>query len=191
MLCEFIRPLWSFLLTLSASYCIYGQHVNPAPPPQSAEQKNLEIKQVKIFAWQVVQKNRKYVEVLEFREAHDLHLLPSSRFDVKCELVGGSDVGDYFLWTTVDFLVAPVTRAYEQMDNSALASSVSWGQMTEMRDLKAIPINWLRPAETRQVVVKDLDLTPVLTTFPVGEDGNFGLGLFASLFTLWTVQENK
>jgi hypothetical protein len=170
MLCQFVRSLWSFLLILAVSDCIYGQHVNPAPP-QRAEQKSLEIKQVKIFAWRVVQKNRKYVEVPEFREAQELRLLPSRRFDVKCELVGGSDVGDYFLWTTVNFLVAPVTRAYEQMDNSALASSVSWGQMTEMRDLKAIPIYWLRPAETRQVVVKDLDLTPILITFPVGEDG--------------------
>jgi hypothetical protein len=90
---------------------------------------------------------------------------------VKCEVVGGSDVGDYFLWTTVDFLVAPVTRTYEQMDNSALASSVSWGQMTKMRDLKATPVYWLRPKETRHVAVKDLDLRPVLITFPVGEDG--------------------
>jgi len=117
MLCQLVRPLWSFLLILAASDCIYGQDVN-SPPPQRAEQKSLEIKQVKIFAWQLVQKNRKYVEVQ-----------------------------DYFLWTTVDFLVAPVTRAYEQMDNSALASSVSWGQMTGMRDLKATPIYWLRPEE--------------------------------------------
>jgi hypothetical protein len=54
--------------------------------------------------------------------------------------------------------------------------------MTEMRDLKATSIYWLRPKETRHVVVKDLDLSPVLATFPVGEDGDFGLGLFASLF---------
>jgi hypothetical protein len=79
MLCQLVRPLWSFLLILAASDCIYGQDVN-SPPPQRAEQKSLEIKQVKIFA---------------------------------CELVGGSESGDYFLWTTVDFLVSPVTRAYE------------------------------------------------------------------------------
>jgi hypothetical protein len=167
---QLVRPLWSFLLILAASDCIYGQHVNTAPP-QRAEQKSLEIKQVRIFAWQVVQKTWKYVEVQDFRETQELQLVPSSRFDVECELVGGSDVGDYFLWTTVDFLVAPVTSAYEQMDNSALASSVSWGQMTEMRDFKATPIYWLRPEEARQVVVKDLDLRPILITFPVGEDG--------------------
>jgi len=170
MLCQFFRPLGSVLLVLAASACIYGQDLNPSPP-QRAEQKSPEIKLVKIFAWHVVHKNRKYMEVQEFRETQELHLIPSSMFDVKCELVGGSDVGDYFLWTTVDFLVAPVTRAYEQMDNSTIASSVSWGQMTEMRDLKATTIYWLRPKETRQVVVKDLDLRPILITFPVGEDG--------------------
>jgi len=170
MLCQFFRPLGSVLLVLAASACIYGQELNPSPP-QRAEQKSPEIKLVKIFAWHVVNKNRKYMEVQEFRETQELHLIPSSMFDVKCELVGGSDVGDYFLWTTVDFLVAPVTRAYEQMDNSTIASSVSWGQMTEMRDLKATTIYWLRPKETRQVVVKDLDLRPILITFPVGEDG--------------------
>jgi hypothetical protein len=172
MVCQFFRPICSLLLVLAASACIHGQNVNlPVHATKAAELKSLEIKQVKLFSWQVVQNNRKYVEVQEFRETQELHLFPSSRFDVKCEVVGGSDVGDYFLWTTVDFLVAPVTRAYEQMDNSALASSVSWGQMTEMRDLKGTPIYWLRPKETRQVVVKGLDLSPVLKSFPVGEDG--------------------
>ena len=93
---------------------------------------------------------------------------------MECEVVGGGlDLlaGDYFLWTTVDFLVAPVTRAYEQMDNSALGSSVGWGQMTEMRDLKATRIYFFRPKETRRVVVKGLDLSPVLAAFPVGDDG--------------------
>jgi hypothetical protein len=92
---------------------------------------------------------------------------------VECEIVGGEDddFGDYFVWTTVDFLVAPVTRAYEQMDNSTLSSSVGWGQMAEMRDLRATPINLLRPGEVRKVAVKGLDLSPVLAAFPVGEDG--------------------
>jgi hypothetical protein len=120
--------------------CTYGQDVNPqVHAPERAELKSLEIKDVKLFAWQVVHKKRKYVEVQEFRETQELYLIPSHKFDVECEVVRGSDTfaGGYFIWTTVDFLVAPVTRAYEQMDNSALGSSVGWGQMTEMRDLKA------------------------------------------------------
>jgi hypothetical protein len=117
------------LLLLAASACIYGQDVNPPVHAQEgAELKGLEIKQVKLFAWQVVHKNKKYVEVQEFRETQGQHLIPSGKFDVKCEVVGGSDVGDYFLWTTIDFLVAPVTRACEPMDNGALGSSVGWGR---------------------------------------------------------------
>ena len=61
-------------------------------------------------------------------------------------------------------------RVYEQMDDGELASNVSWGQMPEMRDFRAAPVYWLRPDETRQVVVKDLDLRPILATFPVGAD---------------------
>lgn len=92
---------------------------------------------------------------------------------MECELIGGEDdhFGDYFVWTTVDFLIAPVTRAYEQMDNNALSSSVGWGQVAEMQDLKATPINLLRPGESRKVSVKALDLSPVLSAFPVGDAG--------------------
>ena len=142
-------------------------------PAVEPELKNLVIKNVKLFAWQDVYKKKKYVEVLEFRETQGLHLIPSNKFDVRCEVVGGSDLlaGDYFLWTTVDFLVAPVTRAYEQMDNNELCSSVGWGQVMEMRDLKATPIYFLRPNEARQVTVRDLDLSPVLAAFPVGDAG--------------------
>ncbi len=145
----------------------------PEVEPGRAELKNLVIKNVRLFAWQEVYKKRKYVEVLEFRETQGLHLIPSNKFDVRCEVVGGADLsaGDYFVWTTVDFLVAPVTRAYEQMDNNELSSSVGWGQVMEMRDLKATPIYFLRPDEARQVAVKDLDLSPVLAAFPVGDAG--------------------
>ena len=110
--------------------------------------------------------------VNEFRETKPQHLVPADKFDVECELVGGADVspGDYFLWTTVDFLVAPVTRAYEQMDNT-LGSSVARGQVGEMRDLKAMPIYFLRRDESRQARVKDLNLNPVLAAFPVGDAG--------------------
>ena len=88
-----------------------------------------------------------------------------------CEIVGGKDTGDYFVWTSVDFLVAPVTRAYEQMDSNTLSSNVGWGQVTEMHDLKATPIYLLRAGEPRKIVIKGLDLSPVLAAFAVGEDG--------------------
>lgn len=58
------------------------------------------------------------------------------------------------------------------MDNKQLSSSVGWGQMMEMRDLKSIPIYFLRPGDTRRLVVKGLELRKVLAAFPVGDHGN-------------------
>ena len=84
----------------------------------------------------------------------------------------GLSPGDFFLWTTVDFLIAPVTQENEKMDSDELGSNVAWGQVTEMQDLKAVPVYFLRAGETRRVVVKDLDLGNVLAAFPVGDAGN-------------------
>ena len=159
-----------FLLSVLLVFCasLYSQD-----EPARSDAKTLEIKNVRLVTWQAAGQERKPVEVERFVEIAPRQLMPSNKFDVECEIVGGEDdhFGDYFVWTTVDFLVAPVTRAYEQMGNGALGSSVGWGQMAEMRDLKATPINLLRPSESRKVAVMGLDLSPVLSAFPVGEDG--------------------
>jgi len=158
--------LLSVFLVLRASlYC--------QDEPARNEAKTLEIKNVRLVAWQVFGQKRNPVEVERFLEIAPRQLMPSNKFDVECEIVGGQDdhFGDYFVWTTVDFLVAPVTRAYEQMGSGTLSSRVGWGQIAEMRDLKATTINLLRPGESRKVAVKGLDLSPVLSAFPVGEDG--------------------
>jgi len=159
-----------FLLSVFLVFCasLYGQG-----EPTRNKARTLEIKNVRLVAWQVAGQKRKPVEVERFLEIAPRQLMPSNKFDVECEIVGGEDdhFGDYFVWTTVDFLVASVTRAYEQMGNGALSSSAGWGQVEEMRDLKATPINLLRPGESRKVAVKGLDLSPVLSAFPVGEDG--------------------
>jgi len=145
-------------------------HYGQDQPARDETAKSVEIKNVRLVAWQVAEK-RKPMEVDEFVEIAPQQLMPSNKFDVECEVVGGDDdhFGEYLVWTTSDFLVAPVTRAYEQMNNSALSSSVGWGQVAEMRDLKATPINLLRTGETRKVTVRALDLGPVLSAFPVGE----------------------
>jgi hypothetical protein len=165
---QLIRLL--FLLSVFLVFCtsLYSQN-----EPAGSEAKTLEIKNVRLVAWQVVDEKRKLVEVERLLEIAPRQLMPSNKFDVECEIIGGKDdhFGDYFVWTTVDFLVAPVTRAYEQMGNGALSSSVGWGQMAEMRDLKATPVNLLRPGESRKVAVRGLDLSPVLAAFPIGEDG--------------------
>ncbi|HKW61546.1 MAG TPA: hypothetical protein VJN89_03285 [Candidatus Acidoferrum sp.] len=171
MLSQSVRPF--LLLCLFLAFQAFGNCQESNYETARVELKKFGIKDVKLVAWQAAGKRKKRVEVHEFLEAKRQHLLPADNFDVECEIVGGEDVltDDYFLWTTVDFLVAPVTRAYEQMDNSALSSSVTWGQMTEMHDLKAMPIYLLRPGESRQVAVRGFDLNPVLAAFPVGEDG--------------------
>jgi hypothetical protein len=153
----------SFFLAFCGFVCSQDK-----PPDTSANV--LEIKNVRLVASQVEDKE-KHVEVHELLETKPLRLIPSNRFDVECEIVGGKDAGDYLVWTSVDFLVAPVTRAYEKMDNKTLSSSVGWGQVTEMLDLKATPIYSLRPRESRKATVKGLNLSPVLAAFPVGEDG--------------------
>ncbi len=169
-----IHPVYFLLLLLPVCPCSHSQDVDPsAYEPERAELKSLAIKNMKILAWQGDRKKGKYVEVQAFQETQKLHLSPSDKFDVACEVVGGADVltGDYFLWTTVDFLVAPVTRAHERMNNDELASSLGWGQITEMRDLEAISVYALRLEEIRGVVVKDLELGTVLAAFPVGNAG--------------------
>jgi hypothetical protein len=89
-----------------------GAHAQDVEPPRYEQEhvdlKGLAIKNLKISAWENERKSKKYVELQAFQETQDGRLLPSSKFDVSCEVVGGSDVlsGDYFVWTTVDFLVA-------------------------------------------------------------------------------------
>jgi hypothetical protein len=165
------QPVHSlFLLSVFLVFCTFLYRQDGLA---RSEAKALEIKNVRLVAWGVADKKSKLVEVDEFLETTPRQLMPSNKFDVECEINGGEDdhYGDYFVWTSIDFLIAPVTRAYEQMDNSALSSSVGWGQVAEMGDLKGTPINLLRPGESRKVAVKGLDLSPVLAAFPVGEDG--------------------
>jgi hypothetical protein len=175
MLYKVARLPFFLLLWLTASTCVHSQDVEPPRfEVEHAEPKGLEIKSVRVFARPDGRKKKSYVGVQTFRETRPLHLSPSNRFDVKCDVVGGSDVlaGDYLLWTTVEFLVAPVIRAYDQMDDNQLASSVGWGQVTEMRDLTGTPIYFLRPSETQQVLVKGLNLSDVLSAFPIGDGDN-------------------
>jgi hypothetical protein len=175
MLHKLFRLQAFLLLSLAVSTRVRSQDVEPPrSQPQHIEPQSLEIKNIRLLARRDGGKKKSYVEIQSFQEIRLLHLSPSSKFDVKCEVVGGSDAldGDYFLWTTVDFLVAPVTRAYEQMDDNQLATSVGWGQMSEMRDLNGTSIYSLRPNETKQAVVKDLNLSPVVSAFPLGNAGN-------------------
>jgi hypothetical protein len=132
--------------------------------------KKIEIESIKLFSWQQVSDKRKYAELQEFQETKDLHLLPSARFEVVCELKGEPDLsaGDFLLWTVVDFFVAPVTQEYEEVEADQIGPSTGWDRLAEIQDLKPLPIYSLHPGETRRVVIKDFDLAKVLASFPVG-----------------------
>lgn len=146
----------------------------PMVEQEHVETKSIDVKSVQLLARQSNVNNGKPTAFKEFRESRNGRVNPATKFDVACEIRGELDLSteDYFLWTTVDFLVAPVTEAYEKMDVNQTGSSVSWGQVTEMQDLKAVPIYLLRAGETRRVVIKDFDLEKTLASFPVGNAGN-------------------
>jgi hypothetical protein len=128
-----------FLLSVFLVFCasLYSQD-----EPARSEAKTLEIKNVRLVAWQLAGQKRKRVEVERFLEIAPRQLMPANKFDVECEIVRGEDdhFGDYFVWTTVDFLVAPVTRAYEQMSNGALSSSVGWGKWQKCETSRRRPL---------------------------------------------------
>ena len=170
----------SFAFVLRVQTCPPGPClvVTAAPPDRVLQnlsgQKGVTIRSVKLFAWRGNGKERKYSEVQGFQESQKPHrLLPSAKFDVMCEVAGqpNLDAGDYFLWTAIDFVVAPVKLAYERMDNKELGSSATWGQVTEMRDLKAVPIYSLLPGESRRIFVKGFDLTGTLAAFSGDDTG--------------------
>jgi hypothetical protein len=141
------------------------EHVKPA---------SIDVKGVQLLARQSSVNKGKPTAFKEFRESRNGRVSPASKFDVVCEISGELDLSteDFFLWTTVDFLVAPVTEAYEKMDINQIGSSVGWGQIAEMHDLKAVPIYFLRASETRSVVIEDFDVEKALASFPVGNAGN-------------------
>lgn len=135
---------------------------------------SIAIKSVQLFGWPGARNRKEPTAFKEFRESRNGRVEPATKFDVVCEIGGELDLSteDFFLWTTVDFLVAPVTEAFEKMGTEQFGSGVSWGQVAEMQDLKAVPIYSLRAGETRRVVIKDFDLERTLASFPVGNPGN-------------------
>lgn len=148
-----------------AEQMIEQEHVNTA---------SIAIKSVQLFSQQGRVNGEKPTAFKEFREARNGRVDPATKFDVVCEIGGEVDLStaDFFLWTTVDFLVAPVAEALEKMSIDQIGASVSWGQIAEMHDLKAVPIYSLRAGDTRHVAIEDFDLEKALASFPVGNPGN-------------------
>jgi len=148
--------------------------VDPAIELSHVEAPTIEIESVDLLSRRVVGNERKQIVFKEFREAKHGHVVPSTKFDVACQVRGELNLSteDFLLWTSVDFLVAPLTETYKKMDIEQIASIVAWGQLTKMDDFKSAPIYSLGAGETRRVVVKDLDLTTTLTSFSVDHSDN-------------------
>ena len=81
-------------------------------------------------------------------------------------------MGDFLLWTAVDFLVGPVTQNYENMKADQIAPNASWAMSAEIQDLKPLPVYLFHPGETRRIVINGFDLAKVLASFPAGEKDN-------------------
>jgi hypothetical protein len=131
----------------------------------------IEVRNIRLFSRS---KAKEYAEFQEFREAKGLELFPSSEFEAICDVKGEPDLwaGDFLLWTTVEFLVAPAMRRYEEVDSDAIASEGGWATLVGVADLKPIPIYSLGPGQTRRVVIKGFDLKKVVSAFPIGNPGN-------------------
>lgn len=149
--------------------CIVDPVTEPMFEQDHVETKSIYIKSVQLFARLRNVNKEKPTAFKEFRESRNGRVNPASKFDVVCEISGELDLfaEDFFLWTTVDFFVAPLTETYMKMDIEQIGSSVAWGQLAEMDDIKSTPIYSLGAGETRRVVVKDLDLTKTLASFSV------------------------
>jgi hypothetical protein len=152
-----------------------AQNANVVASSQSTtDEKAVEVTTVTLSASQARGQKKSYSKVKEFRETKELRLVPADKFVVDCDVVGKAVLSaeDFVVWTTIDFLIAPATRKYEEMDMNQLAASVSWGQVTEMRDLRATEVHSVRPSQTVHLSISQFDLRPVIAAFPPGDAGN-------------------
>lgn len=129
-----------------AELMIEQEHVNTT---------SIAIRSVQLLGRQSARNGKEPTAFKEFRESKNGRVDPATKSDVVCEIGGELDLSteDFFLWTTVDFLVAPVTEVLEKMTIDQMGSSVGWGQLTEIHDLKAVPIYLLHAGETRRVAL--------------------------------------
>jgi hypothetical protein len=160
-----------------ASLLLFGRFLGAQEAPvelSHVEAPTINIESVDLLSRQGVGNERKQIVFKEFRETKHGRIVPSSKFDVVCEVRGELNLSteDFLLWTSVDFLVAPVTETYKNMGIEQIGSSVAWGQLTEMDDFKSAAIYSLSAGETRRVVVKNLDLTKTLAAFSVDPSDN-------------------
>ena len=147
-----------------------------SPTENQRSSSRIEQPSVKIDAVRVLVRpqasNRKPVEIAGWHESKKFLLLPSRRFDLVCRLSEdeASHRDDFLVRTTIDFLVAPPSAQFERMTPDQLDREVSWGQVTEMHDLKSVSVYSLGPGQSRAVSIRGFDLAGVMAAFPANDD---------------------
>lgn len=173
-----IRPylVSGLLLSLITLTAFHGRtEKSVAPSGTLPEASVVEVtKVVTIADTQTATGKSAYQEVKEFRETEGLDILPATKFKVECDVKGepipNSD--ELVVWTTIDFIVAPASRANEKLEISQLATDGTWAQITGMRDVQATVLNGFLSLEPTHIVFSESKLGPVLSAFPLGDAGN-------------------
>jgi hypothetical protein len=118
-------------------------------------------------------------QIAEFKETSQHSVVPSPHFGASCTVRSDARFeGEVLIWTSVDFIVAPATAEFAAKNDAQKAREVSWGQITEMSDLRAATVS-LKRNETRNVVLREFDLRPVLAAFLPNESDNLWPWLMA------------
>jgi hypothetical protein len=114
------------------------------------------------------------IEINGWQETERYVLAPSTKFDVMCKLVGTRSLlaSDFIVTITLDFLVAPERKEFAELAPAQLGEKVSWGQISEMKDIRNEAVYALRPGERRSVAIRGFDLSKVISAFPPHEDGS-------------------
>jgi hypothetical protein len=109
MILQRFRALLSFFFLLVFCSLVRGKAGAPAIHGSAqSEAEAVDIKNIRLMAWQVSNNQKRLIEVHELHESKPQYLSPSNKFKVECEIVGSGHqiTGDYFVWTSIDFLVA-------------------------------------------------------------------------------------
>jgi hypothetical protein len=118
-------------------------------------------------------------QIAEFKETNRHSFVPSPHFRASCAISSDAQFeGEVLIWTSVDFIVAPATAEFAAKNDAQKASEVSWGQITEMSGLRAATLS-LKRNDTRNVVLREFDLRPVLGAFLSNEPDNLWPWLMA------------
>lgn len=139
--------------------------VEGQPPRATDKRPRVKVDLIRLLA-EPGKKGHEPDDITGWSESERFLLSPAPRFHVnfrvsKDETYIGEDL---LIWTSIDFLVAPPRAQFEQMTPDELNLAVSWGQVTQMHDLRSRTL-FLEPGQSRFVRIGSFDLTEVMAAF--------------------------